>query len=35
MQFLTIQRILGILLGLFSFTLLPPIAVSLYYQDDY
>ncbi|NQY27384.1 MAG: potassium transporter [Piscirickettsiaceae bacterium] len=33
MQFLTIQRILGILLGLFSFTLLPPIAVSLYYQD--
>ncbi len=33
MQFLTIQRILGILLGLFSFSLLPPIAVSLYYQD--
>ena len=33
MQFLTIQRILGILLGIFSFTLLPPIAVSLYYQD--
>ena len=33
MQFLTIQRILGILLGLFSFTLLPPIAVSLYYHD--
>jgi len=35
MQFLTIQRILGILLGLFSFTLLPPIAVSLYYQDGW
>jgi trk system potassium uptake protein TrkH len=33
MQFLTIQRILGILLGLFSFTLLPPIGVSLYYHD--
>lgn len=33
MQFLTIQRILGILLGLFSFTLLPPIMVSLFYQD--
>jgi trk system potassium uptake protein TrkH len=33
MQFLTIQRILGILLGLFSFSLLPPIAVSLYFQD--
>ena len=33
MQFLTIQRILGILLGLFSLSLLPPIAVSLFYQD--
>ncbi len=33
MQFLTIQRILGILLGLFSLSMLPPIAVSLYYQD--
>lgn len=33
MQFLTIQRILGILLGLFSFTLLPSIAVSLFYDD--
>ena len=33
MQFLTIQRILGILLSLFGFTLLPPIAVSLFYQD--
>ncbi|MDH5358815.1 MAG: TrkH family potassium uptake protein [Gammaproteobacteria bacterium] len=33
MQFLTIQRILGILLSLFSFTLLPPIMVSLFYRD--
>ncbi len=33
MQFLTIQRILGILLSLFSVTLLPPIAVSLFYDD--
>ena len=33
MQFLTIQRILGILLSLFSITLLPPIAVSLYFHD--
>jgi trk system potassium uptake protein TrkH len=33
MQFLTIQRILGILLALFSFTMLPPIAVSLFYND--
>lgn len=33
MQFLTIQRILGILLGVFSFSLLPPIAVSIFYQD--
>ncbi len=33
MQFLTIQRILGILLSLFSITMLPPAAVSLYYQD--
>ncbi|PHS69961.1 MAG: potassium transporter [Methylophaga sp.] len=33
MQFLTIQRILGILLSLFSITMLPPIAVSLFYQD--
>lgn len=33
MQLLTIQRILGILLSLFSITLLPPIAVSLFYDD--
>jgi trk system potassium uptake protein TrkH len=33
MQFLTIQRMLGILLSLFSFTLLPPVAVSLFYND--
>lgn len=33
MQILTIQRILGILLSLFSITMLPPIAVSLFYQD--
>lgn len=33
MQFLTIQRILGILLSLFSITMLPAAAVSVYYQD--
>lgn len=33
MQLLTIQRILGILLSLFSITLLPAVVVSLYYQD--
>lgn len=33
MQFLTIQRILGILLALFSITMLPPILVSWLYQD--
>jgi trk system potassium uptake protein TrkH len=33
MQFLTIQRILGILLSLFSITMIPPILVSLWYQD--
>jgi trk system potassium uptake protein TrkH len=33
MQFLTIQRILGILLSLFSISMLPPVAVSLYYDD--
>ncbi|MFT7413614.1 MAG: trk system potassium uptake protein TrkH [Methylophagaceae bacterium] len=33
MQFLTIQRILGILLSLFSITMLPAAAVSFYYQD--
>lgn len=33
MQFLTIQRILGILLSLFSLTLLPAALVSWFYQD--
>jgi len=33
MNLLVVQRILGILLMLFSATLLPPIGVSLYYQD--
>ncbi len=33
MQLLTIQRILGILLSLFSITMLPAAAVSLYYED--
>ncbi len=33
MQFLTIQRILGILLSLFSVIMLPPIAISLFYKD--
>lgn len=33
MQLLVIQRILGLLLIIFSSTLLPPIAIELYYQD--
>ena len=33
MQFLTIQRLLGILLGLFSLSMLPPLLVSLYFDD--
>lgn len=33
MQLLTIQRILGILLALFSITMLPPVLVSWFYQD--
>jgi trk system potassium uptake protein TrkH len=33
MQLLVIQRILGLLLVIFSSTLLPPIAIELYYQD--
>ena len=33
MQLLVVQRILGILLMLFSVTLIPPVAVSLLYQD--
>ena len=33
MQFLLIQRILGLLLIFFSSSLLPPYFVGLYYQD--
>ncbi|MEN8176318.1 MAG: potassium transporter TrkG, partial [Pseudomonadota bacterium] len=33
MQLVVIQRILGILLMVFSATLLPPMAVSLWYED--
>ena len=33
MQLLVIQRILGLLLMIFSSALLPPVAVGLYYQD--
>ncbi len=33
MQLRVIQRVLGVLLAVFSFTLIPPILVSLYYQD--
>lgn len=33
MQLLTIQRILGILLAMFSITMLPPILVSFLYHD--
>ncbi len=33
MQLFAIQRILGLLLALFSLTMLPPIAVSLWYED--
>ena len=35
MQFLVTQRILGLLLISFSFTLLPPMGVSLWYQDNW
>lgn len=34
MRFTTVYRILGILLMIFSFTMFPPIAVSLYYEDN-
>jgi len=34
MHFSTIGRILGILLMLFSLTMLPPIAISLYFDDQ-
>jgi trk system potassium uptake protein TrkH len=33
MNVLLVQRILGLLLMLFSLTMLPPLGVSLYYQD--
>ncbi|OOZ42830.1 TrkH family potassium uptake protein [Solemya elarraichensis gill symbiont] len=33
MKFSSIQRILGMLMMIFSFTLLPPVMVSLIYQD--
>ena len=33
MHFATIQRILGLLVTLFSLTMLPPVAVSLYFAD--
>lgn len=33
MQLFLVQRILGLLLSLFSLTMLPPIAVSLWYSD--
>jgi trk system potassium uptake protein TrkH len=33
MNLLTVQRILGLLLMLFSITMLPPVGVSLYYAD--
>lgn len=35
MNFLTVQRILGLLLMLFSTTMLPPVGVSLYYSDGH
>ena len=34
MRFSIVSRILGILLMLFSFTMLPPVAISLYYNDQ-
>ena len=33
MQLRAIQRILGLLLMIFSFTMLPPVGVALWYQD--
>lgn len=35
MNLLTVQRILGLLLMLFSVTMLPPVGVSLYYGDGH
>ncbi len=34
MQFFAIQRITGLLLTIFSFTLVPPMLVSIYYNDN-
>ena len=33
MQLLVVQRILGLLLMIFSSTLLPPVLIGLYYDD--
>ena len=33
MQLLAIQRILGLLLAVFSFTMLPPAGIALLYHD--
>ncbi len=33
MNWAVVQRILGLLLMMFSFTMLPPILFSLYYDD--
>lgn len=35
MNFLTVQRILGLLLMIFSVTMLPPVGVALYYGDGH
>src|SRR5688572_20758359 len=35
MNFLTVQRILGLLLMLFSVTMLPPVGVARYYSDGH
>src|SRR5262245_54952372 len=35
MNVLTVQRILGLLLMLFSITMLPPVGVALYYGDHH
>ena len=34
MNWTVVQRILGLLLMLFSLTMLPPILFSIYYQDN-
>ena len=34
MQFLVIQKILGLLLLMFSITMLPPLALALWFQDE-